>query len=256
MKPNAERPYFFRSKQLSLPPADPIHAQGYKVLKNALKLDERVLEHTKKACKKNTHSIFNHNEQSRNDFKRRQRNLLLNTKYMLAFDRQVKDVLRSQVSTELTPKNPVIIHSRPGCQPQAAHCDYIPDDALKAVNDQQMPLAALISLMPNTHLRIWPNSSKLATTDQTFLKRQAPIMVEEVLLNPGDIIVFRGDFVHAGSEYENDNFRIHYYLDSPLVPRTANRTWLIEDSGHEQLIRIIQNNLNPVEARELKRASI
>lgn len=113
-----------------------------------------------------------------------------------------------------------------------------------------MPLAALISLMPNTFLRIWPHSSGLAMTDEASLKDKAPIMFKDVLLNPGDMIVFRGDFVHAGSEYQKDNFRIHYYLDSPLVPRTANRTWLISDSGHDELIRMIQTNLAPEEAHE------
>ena len=61
------------------------------------------------------------------------------------------------------------------------------------------------------------------------------------------MLIFRGDFVHAGSGYDTDNYRIHYYLDSPLVPRVANRTWLIDKSSHEELRRIIQASTNPRE---------
>lgn len=45
-------------------------------------------------------------------------------------------------------------------------------------------------------------------------------------------------------------YLIHIYLDAPLVPRTANRTCLISDSGHDELIRMIQTNLETEKAHE------
>lgn len=77
-------------------------------------------------------------------------------------------------------------------------------------------------------------------TPSCDLKKTKPIRCEEVELNPGDMIVFRGDFIHAGSGYDADNYRIHYYCDSKFVPRKTNQTWLISDSGNVELRRIIQ----------------
>lgn len=225
-----------------------LHVSGYQVIPNAIEIDERVLTKVQDDCAKQMSFIFNHNEMnSRNDHKRRQRNLSLRTQYMRDFDATVRQIVRDRVSTDLTPTNPVILHSRPGCQPQAAHCDYVPDDALKAVSDEQMPLAILICLMPNTRLKIWPNSARLATSDPSLLKNVKPIACEEAKLNPGDIIIFRGDFVHAGSGYDANNYRIHYYLDSPSIPRVANRTWLINKHGNDELRRIIKVDENPLE---------
>ena len=143
-----------------------LHIAGYQIIQHAIEIDERVLTNVQTACTKRMGAIFNHNEMNpHNDHKRRQRNLSLKTQYMLKFDENVRKIVKSNVNTDLIPTNPVILHSRPGCQPQAAHCDYIPDEALKAVTDEQMPLAALICLMPKTHLKIWPNSAHLALAD-------------------------------------------------------------------------------------------
>lgn len=75
----------------------------------------------------------------RSDHRRRQRNLPLRSQVMKEFDQRVRDVIQTEVNTDLTPTDPVILHSRPGCQPQAAHCDYVPDEALKRVGVGQMP---------------------------------------------------------------------------------------------------------------------
>jgi ectoine hydroxylase-related dioxygenase (phytanoyl-CoA dioxygenase family) len=246
VKSSTDTPYFLRSsinhsQQSPAIKNEGIHVAGYQVIRGAIEIDERVLTGVQNACVRKIGFIFNHNEMNpHNDHKRRQRNLPLRTQYMLKFDESVKQIVQSKINTDLTPTDPVIIHSRPGCQPQAAHCDYLPDEALKVVSDKQMPLAALICLMPKTRLKVWPNSSRLATSDPALLSKVQSISCQEVELNPGDMIIFRGDFVHAGSGYETDNYRIHYYLDSPLVPRVTNRTWLINKSGSEELRRIIQ----------------
>jgi hypothetical protein len=157
-----------------------------------------------------------------------------------------RQVVQDQVNTTLTPTDPVILHSLPGCQPQAAHCDYLPDKSLKMVSDEQMPLGALIPLMPKTYLNIWPYSTRLSLSTPEYLKKIKPIKCQKLELNPGDILIFRGDFVHAGSRYDIDNYRIHYYLDSPVVPRMPNRTWLIGSHGGDDLRRIIQPEKLPI----------
>jgi|LakMenEpi03Aug12_release.lakeMendotaPanAssembly.Ray.scaffolds.fasta_scaffold5816299_1 hypothetical protein len=47
-------------------------------------------------------------------------------------------------------------------------------------------------------------------------------------LNKGDIFIFRGDLVHAGSSYKKSNIRLHCFLDSSLVHRDSNRTWKVK----------------------------
>ncbi len=241
---------FKRSTEEDLPPpsavkrkkkSDSLHSVGYRVFKSAVEIEKPILDKVQSSCKKRIRCIFNHNEtNARNDHKRRQRSLPLRTKYMRRFDEKVKDFVAQNVNTDLKPTNPVILHSRPGCQPQAAHCDYVPDEELRAVSDETMPLAMIVCLMPETRLKIWPHSARLATSEPALLTRVKPIPCQEVELDRGDILVFRGDFVHAGSGYKADNYRIHYYLDSPDVSRANNRTWLIHKHGDEALRRIIK----------------
>ena len=47
-----------------------------------------------------------------------------------------------------------------------------------------------------------------------------------VPLEPGDVLVFEGDVVHAGAQYASLNTRVHAYLDAPGVERKVNHTWM------------------------------
>ena len=244
------KPGFFAKADEQPPRAQEnnLHTTGYQIIRQAVPVDARVLAFAEKSSARNSKSIFNHNEtNARNDHKRRQCNLLVKSKYMQEFDSRVQKLVKDRVNTALKPTNPVILHSRPGCQPQAAHCDYVPDDSLKTVDDKAMPLAVLIALMPNTRLTVWPDSCRLATKDTEQLASVEPIHSQELELNAGDMVIFRGDFIHAGSSYAEDNFRIHYFLDSPFVPRTNNRTWLIEQHGCDELQRIIRTHSHEYE---------
>ena len=112
MKSVMELPHFFSSPKAHSPQKDDLHTKGYQIIRNAIGIDERVLENVKRSCNKKTASIFNHNETNKhNDHKRKQRNLLLNTKYLSEFDKNVKQIISEQVNTLLKPSNPVIIHS-------------------------------------------------------------------------------------------------------------------------------------------------
>lgn len=113
-----------------------------------------------------------------------------------------------------------------GCGEQAAHCDYIPTNTMKNINDELMPLAVLIAIMPNTKINVWPKSNGIHCK-KTCTVNQIPIGKTIINMDPGDIFIFRGDTVHAGSNYEVSNYRIHAYMDSPSIPRLPNRTWLI-----------------------------
>jgi len=110
-----------------------------------------------------------------------------------------------------------IIKSKAGCKVQMAHCDYILNDELKNVNDENCPLAVIVAIMPETTLRVWKKISEFTS----------PVYHTDVKLDIGDILIFRADLVHAGSGYDKENVRIHVYLDTDYVIRNPNKTWII-----------------------------
>lgn len=215
-----------------------LHTNGYQIFENVFQIDQELLNIIRdtvvKASLKETSVIFNHNTKSKDDNKRRQYNLPLSGEYMKKFDEKIKMFVKQNIKTSSIPTDPVIIHSLSNCQVQAAHCDYTPND-LKSISNIDIPLSMLLCLMKDTTLRIWPNSSKLFSVKNNNIDIIEP---RELKLKPGDIIIFRGDFIHAGSGYENENLRIHYYLDSDKIVRQKNNTWIIRKNEH--LRNIIQ----------------
>ena len=55
---------------------------------------------------------------------------------------------------------------------------------------------------------------------------------EEIIsMKAGDVLLFRGDLVHAGAAYEDTNIRVHAYVDVNIngtVTRTRNQTTLVQ----------------------------
>ena len=220
---------------------DPLHTEGYKVFRGAIEIPDRVQECIERVAQQNGRPIFNFNDstKSRDDRKRLQCRIPNRSKYMRSFIRGLERFIEVEISKNLKARDWMIIHSRPGCQDQAAHCDYLPE-TLEGTPDRQISLAMLICTMPETKLNIWPGSIKLANMSEEELKKIPPIACREVKLNTGDVLLFRADFIHAGSGYQNNNYRIHAFLDSDKVQRPPNVTWTVHRDGNQELIRIIQ----------------
>ena len=119
-------------------------------------------------------------------------------------------------------RNFVILQSLPGCQEQEAHCDYVPTPELLETTDDTVPLLFFLALEDDTALEVWPGSHRVVRGEHTVIHKQ------QIRLNKGDGVIFRGDLVHAGSAYSKKNTRIHCYLDHPSVKRDPNRTWIIQ----------------------------
>eukprot|EP00966_Prymnesium_polylepis_P245049 5667969-Prymnesium_polylepis.1 len=52
------------------------------------------------------------------------------------------------------------------------------------------------------------------------------------MLQPGDILLFEGDVLHAGAKYESAcNTRVHVYLDVPDLRRKPNTNWSPGEAG-------------------------
>ena len=102
------------------------------------------------------------------------------------------------------------VRSFAGCPRQPKHTDTANPHSLIDTNPDDVPLALIYALQYDTKLRIWPFTGGCIT----------------VQLQPGFMVVFRGDVFHCGMEYEMENTRIHAYIDSPQFKRVSNRTIL------------------------------
>lgn len=97
----------------------------------------------------------------------------------------------------------VVLKSTKGCERQSWHTDYDPSALSKL---QNKPLGVILAIEGGT---------KFSTPNKTYrLKR-------------GDLLVFDGDVVHAGSAYKKHNTRIHLYVDSLEHSRLSNKTWIV-----------------------------
>lgn len=138
-----------------------------------------------------------------------------------------------------SPEDWVCLYSTPKCEEQQPHADYERADIEEAAKDdpRAYPFACecaihvawdgvtnvvldmiLIAGIANMNYR-----AKL----QLFVLNSEDMLVRLVslVLNPGDVIVMRGDTIHAGAAYRCGHFgRIHCYLDNPAVLRNPNRT--------------------------------
>ena len=162
-----------------------------------------------------TEPIFNDNPDHRSDRRRKQATL------STTWSRAIRCCLATKFPHH-KPSPMVVIESLAGCQRQAAHCDYIPDEELLALPSEEMPLLFLLAIEPSTTLDLWPGSHLVIQG-----KRKSLCKRETIRLDPGDAILFRADLVHAGSAYEVPNRRVHLYLDHPEYRRDPNRTWII-----------------------------
>ncbi len=122
-----------------------------------------------------------------------------------------------------SPSDMVALLSLQGCGPQRPHADYT-REALQIIKDDGvcsgLPLGVVIAFQPNTLFDIWPGA---IDWDETRFYEH-----KQVKLGPGDAIFFLGNAVHAGAAFENENVRLHCYLDSPGVLREADTTWYMD----------------------------
>jgi hypothetical protein len=189
---------------------------GYIVLPHFL--DPSLLKQKLEPYRSKTQYIFNGPE---NDHKRKQVNIPASL---------VMEFREELLSLPFVTKSHcldyfVLLRSLPGCTRQLAHTDYIPDEELLSCSPEERPLLCVFALEDKTKLIVWPGSQKLIHGRGRSLK---PIEPKVVWLEAGDAIVFRGDLIHAGADYESENIRLHCYMDSSAVDRHPNRTFIIQ----------------------------
>lgn len=208
-----------------------LHSHGYVVLSGVFDFSDRQLSqlNQKFDTPEAKDSIFNETETKMSDGKRLQKNV--------SASNSVYPML-SAFFTELFPglsmRNLTALCSLPGCQRQVAHCDYIPTLEMLDTDDDDIPLLSLIGIQDNTHIDIWEKSHKVI---RGFHSK--PIARKTLTINRGDVVIFRADCVHAGSEYSEKNVRLHCFLDSESIDRKPNVTWKIYKHAPEYVARCI-----------------
>lgn len=213
-----------------------LHTDGYIHIKKAFKIPKNILDECIAQVNKKSSAIFNHNETvPKNDKKRKQTNLAIKTQHIKSFIKDINNYLNLNINSNLEINNWVIIKSLPKCHDQAAHCDYAQVGNILNISNDFMPLSVLIALQSKTKLHIWPKS--IRNPNSVMPKYIDKLTIE---MDTGDMVIFRGDLVHAGSGYKEENYRLHAYMDSPKVPRIYNRTWLIMRHADENMKKRIR----------------
>lgn len=167
----------------------------YVVLKGVLDLTQmninKFLDETFATYRTRGARIFNGGQQ---DNKRWQ--IELDTSPTLVPIHTAIDTIMSQSLVERAGWSTLI--SEDGCDKQTYHSDYNRNHSLVA-----SCFGVIVALMKSTRFYILEQEPWTRDTYPETL----------VIMNPGDVLVFRGDCLHAGADYVERNTRVHYYFD-------------------------------------------
>lgn len=136
---------------------------------------------------------------------------------------RIRDVMKGIVPNR-TANDHVFLLSEDGCSNQRAHCDWDPELGQSISDDgvfDGYPMGGLLALEDSTYLNVWPGS---ITFDHT---RQYNHM--RIVLNSGDLLLFRADLIHSGSSFENSNLRVHCFYDKHNLKRDDNKTYYMDE---------------------------
>lgn len=208
-----------------------LHSDGFTVHRAVIQSTDGLLN----TFIKKTNSakpIFNNsgkNDNKRTQFKIRQRDMGL----VKPFEEYLTKHYSNHKLTEWN-----IIHSKK-CNRQQAHTDYEPSSDILKCSNEDIPLSALFPISTGAKIVVWPGSINMITCDEKDLPKRRKIQPKIININPGDILVFRADLVHAGAEYDSDNIRGHVFMDTDKVHRPKNRTYIIKRHSNDTLKSII-----------------
>lgn len=215
-----------------------LHTDGYYVLAGACSVDANIVGQLRKLLVRKR-AIFNGTKTPGATADRRR----LQVNVGQGGGRAVQTFLRN-VEKAISPAGAfefndwVVLQSLPGCQEQPPHTDFLPTpDLINATahgqTSESLPLLCLVATMPNTFFDVWPQSIHLIQEESCSAGPR--IKRTRLTLGTGDILVFRPDLIHAGAAFDEENIRLHAFIDKPNVRRIRNRTWIIHKNGSEKL---------------------
>jgi len=103
------------------------------------------------------------------------------------------------------------------------------------LSTETVPVNVLVALQDSTTLEVWPESHRLISSmvKSEKLGKDDCFSQTRLSLSRGDVLLFRGDLVHAGSAYDDNNVRLHCYMDMSV--RIPNRTWLVDKKAPQHV---------------------
>lgn len=188
-----------------------LHVDGFKVLTGAVNVSREMLQYFQGVKKDAFHPIFNNGgaENDDNDLLRLQVDY---NKLQGRMPRSLRDQLVSLLQKECpghSIRGMAVLRSEPGCLPQIPHTDYaevLVESPWYDWTTDQVPLGCVVALQDGTVFDVWPGAIRFKFEGHTFCHQQ-------LVLNRGDVVVFRGDLVHAGAGFDRSNVRVHCYLE-------------------------------------------
>jgi hypothetical protein len=208
-----------------------LHEHGFKVYPGMMKdfITPELIATCKHRCEELGEAVFNNCKDvnsKENDGKRVQLSLE-KIKGLEKFKTQLKERLLVHLPTHKVDAI-VALLSKKSCKEQLEHTDFSPATLAKVL--VEMPLACLVALTDGTVFDVWPYAICFDKS-RTYKPMQ-------IRLNAGDVLIFRGDLVHAGAAVgEVENVRIHAYLDADGIKRPKHKdgveeTYFMCDERH------------------------
>ena len=115
---------------------------------------------------------------------------------------------------------PSLLQSRGECPAQLPHIDQsAPVDRqgrakkLLRANPDKPNLSLLVALQDNTRVVVFPHSHRYLP-EMSGGRLSMTIHPVTVVLNSGDVLLFRQDLVHHGAPSTGVNHRVHWYIDA------------------------------------------
>ena len=103
-----------------------------------------------------------------------------------------------------------------------------------------MPLLVLIPLEDDVCLHFWNPSKAILRGTYNSVRVQSSVLT----VNKGDLLVFRADLIHAGSEWTNsEKLRVHCYFHSNKITFPDDYTWRI-DQNKKSKFGFVSNIVN------------
>lgn len=199
-------PYFQKRERL--------HQRGCTVFRNAISFDDDTFDSIKNSRFLSIFNGLDDKEEVTYDGKR----LMATGEWAYIFKKKLKHFLEQcgflySANGVKSITEVYALKSLAGCPEQPKHADSAPEASLRHKDPTDVPLAVLCAVEPNTKLKVWQFDKRA-----TF-----------IVLQPGDLVVFRGDLAHAGCEYSVDNIRLHAYVDStaPECKREKGKTYIL-----------------------------
>ena len=192
-----------------------LYKNGYIIIRSAVNVLPETVARARYAANYKAGVIFNHKSRLKNDNKRLQAKFDVQQDTDLPGFSDISAILGLPAASGY---EFVVLYSKAGCQSQPAHMDYklSPNHDTTSYNISH---GAVVALENGTKLDLWPSAHHFVGVSKP---PRFPIDRKTVLLGPGDVCIFRGDCVHAGSSYDKDNIRIHCYIDIPGMTHPKN----------------------------------